>query len=192
MIEKIVVSILERIMNERTLSDDEYIVYNYGLTSGVEILIWYLMCIATALFLQMIPETIAFLLIFTTTRSLIGGIHLKRYGTCVILSYFTFLLVVFLVDRIEISSLQTTYYITIALIIVIRQSCNIECKHHMRIGDSSPKNFLKTVLCLDVWEIIVTFLFLTKSIIILKTILWTMVIVCISKYIEKAKNHFCN
>lgn len=62
--------------------------YEYIAQVALEMLSGILASIALALCLDMIAETVLFLLIYSVIRSYAGGLHLERFASCFCLSFF--------------------------------------------------------------------------------------------------------
>ena len=77
--------------------------YEYIAQVALEMLSGILASIALALCLDMIAETVLFLLIYSFIRSYAGGVHLERFASCFFLSFFVTAGTLIFVKAVEIS-----------------------------------------------------------------------------------------
>lgn len=84
--EQIASRIVLNMMQANLINENEYEEYIYGIQILLEKVISYFIIILIALILQCLFEIILFLLSFSFLRKYSGGIHCKRYITCLVVS----------------------------------------------------------------------------------------------------------
>ncbi len=80
---------------------DEYDLYEYGFQIALETGLSLIISGIIASMLHMIPEGILFFIVFIPLRSYAGGLHLKQYLHCLILSCLTFSAVMLIVKYVK-------------------------------------------------------------------------------------------
>ncbi len=84
------------LIEKQVIDEADREVYQYGLLRGVEMLGNIVICTLMALSLDMLLEGIFFYIFFIPLRSYAGGLHLKNYISCFVLSLFTFVAILLL------------------------------------------------------------------------------------------------
>lgn len=84
------------LIEKQVIDEADREVYQYGLLRGVEMLGNLGICMLIAWWLDMVLEGIFFFIFFIPLRSYAGGLHLKNYVSCFILSLFTFIAILML------------------------------------------------------------------------------------------------
>ena len=74
------------IFNKGIITQKSYDTYQYGFQCFLEVSLSTVCSIIIALFLHMLPECLFFFLLFVPIRSFSGGLHLKTYFSCFIVS----------------------------------------------------------------------------------------------------------
>ena len=125
--EKIAGQLTKLLIKENIISDSIAEIYHYGflrmLEIGAAVLTGFLIC----LFMGMIGEGIIFFAFFAPLRSYLGGIHLKKYWQCYILSCLSLLLVMLATRYID-SDIHTAGAIIILGVIGIAAEAKLEQK----------------------------------------------------------------
>lgn len=185
---------MERISNSLTLylvnSDiinrEDFEIYKYGFLSGFELLLYITINLFIAVYNQWIPELILFFGIFMPIRSYSGGIHLKHYSTCLVLSVLIFVGVVLF-------STNNPYAILHAFIGTIILIIAIIYQNSKRPLDSDYWYYMK---CLKIVSGIVMFivvvLLILENHIFMSLIANTMIIIFISVLLETHSNKLRN
>lgn len=78
------------VIDKGIVGQEDREVYEYGFTVAIEIGIFAFICIIITVCMGMYLEGILFFGVFVPLRSYAGGLHLKRYYSCLILSVLTF------------------------------------------------------------------------------------------------------
>ncbi|MFV0527142.1 MAG: accessory gene regulator B family protein [Lachnospiraceae bacterium] len=78
------------IMRRRHLSERESAWYRFGILVALELILFIAICLCIAAALHVFAEAAMFLAIFIPTRSYAGGMHMKAYPTCLIMSCILF------------------------------------------------------------------------------------------------------
>lgn len=84
------------LIEKQVIDEADREVYQYGLLRGVEMLGNMGICMLIAWWLDMVFEGLFFYIFFIPLRSYAGGLHLKNYISCFILSLFTFIAILML------------------------------------------------------------------------------------------------
>lgn len=92
----LVATLMRFICKDNDLSIDDYKIYQYGLQSCLEMAFCLLICFVIAIKMEMLKECVLLFGIFISTRSYIGGIHMKSYWHCLTISCVIFTLVLYL------------------------------------------------------------------------------------------------
>jgi len=74
------------IIKQNAISRDEYVIYNYGFRVALEAATCFFSCLIIAAYMNQVNNYVIFLLIFFPLRSFVGGIHMKHFASCYILS----------------------------------------------------------------------------------------------------------
>lgn len=114
----LVTALMGFICKDNDLSKDDYKIYQYGLQACLEIMFCLLVCIVIAIKMEMLKECVLFFSIFISTRSYIGGIHMKRYWHCFIMSCGVFTLVLYLTKYFAMESLKAILLFLISICII--------------------------------------------------------------------------
>lgn len=144
--EKIAEKLAKLLVRENVISDSMLEIYQYGLVRmleiGVAVLTGFVMCLT----LGMLKEGIIFFIFFVPLRSYLGGIHLKKYWHCYIVSCFTLLLVLIMSRIVPFDMLFSAGMIIIASI-----GIGLEAK----LGQKEQGN---KVYSLVVWSVLLVLL----------------------------------
>lgn len=81
------------IISKGKIKEQERDLYEYGLTLILEKSLCIVICVCISLLLRMFIEGIFFFGIFIPLRSYMGGLHMKNYGSCLVLSCLFFSIV---------------------------------------------------------------------------------------------------
>lgn len=91
--EKIAHRIADILVREKIISGSMFEIYQYGLLRMLEMGGVIITAILLCLCMNMVVEGIVFFIFFSSLRSYLGGIHLKKYWHCFLLSCLVFALV---------------------------------------------------------------------------------------------------
>lgn len=91
--EKIAHRIADILVREKIISGSMFEIYQYGLLRMLEMGGVIITAILLCLCMNMVVEGIVFFIFFSPLRSYLGGIHLKKYWHCFLLSCLVFALV---------------------------------------------------------------------------------------------------
>lgn len=80
----------EYIVRKGIIEDNERNIYEYGFLTMLELGTNILLSVIIAGMLHMMFEGLLFFLIFIPLRAYAGGLHMNRYGTCLVFSCLTF------------------------------------------------------------------------------------------------------
>lgn len=78
------------VIHKGMVDENDREIYEYGFMLSLEAGIFILFCFLMTVFLRMYVNGILFFVVFAPLRSYAGGLHLKRYQSCFILSCLTF------------------------------------------------------------------------------------------------------
>lgn len=102
---KIAKVLADYVLYKGVINKDEYNLYEYGFQIALEMGLSLVISGIIAGMLHMVPEGILFFIIFIPLRSYAGGLHLKYYFHCLILSCLTFSAVMLVVRYVRLSTL---------------------------------------------------------------------------------------
>lgn len=88
--DKLAKVLTDYVIKKGTVDEEDRRVYEYGFTVALEIGIFLLFCITFAILNHMFWEGCLFFFLFFPLRSYAGGLHLKQFWACLILSCLTF------------------------------------------------------------------------------------------------------
>lgn len=83
---KIADYLTDYIRKKGIIAEEDYPIYNYGFQSGLELCFCLCICSIIAYLMDAFYEGIILLAIFFYVRSYAGGVHLNKYGYCLICS----------------------------------------------------------------------------------------------------------
>lgn len=92
------------LLRHDVIDEAEQELYCFGFQSGLEMVACHLAILAVAAYLHRIPEYLLFSLVFVPIRSFAGGLHLPKFSQCFICSCAVVAVVVFLSEKLELSS----------------------------------------------------------------------------------------
>lgn len=144
--EKIAEKLAKLLVRENVISDSMLEIYQYGLVRMFEIGGAVLTGFVICLIMGMLKEGIIFFIFFVPLRSYLGGIHLKKYWQCYIVSCFTLLLVL-AITRAELLDMP----VSAGLIIAASIGIGLEAK----LGQKEQGN---KVYSLVVWSVLLVLL----------------------------------
>lgn len=121
----LVTALMGFICKNKDLSKEDYKIYQYGLQACLEMMFCFLVCFVIALKMKMLKECILFFGIFISTRSYIGGIHMKNYWHCFTISCGVFTFVLYLTKYFIMSDMNAFLLIlaSISIIYYLEYSC---------------------------------------------------------------------
>ena len=92
------------LLRHDVIDEAEQELYCFGFQSGLEMVACHLAILAVAAYLHRIPEYLLFSLVFVPIRSYAGGLHLPKFSQCFICSCSVVAVVIFLSEKLELSS----------------------------------------------------------------------------------------
>lgn len=90
------------IIEKGMVKEEDREVYEYGFTILMEMVSFVVFSVAVSLYLHMILEGILFFVIFIPLRSYAGGLHLKRFYACFVLSCLTLGVILLITQNVNI------------------------------------------------------------------------------------------
>lgn len=84
--ERIAERITNYIYHSGAIEKDDYELYKYGFQSGLEMSFCVAICFLIAAVINSLYEEVLFWVLFFGIRSYAGGIHMKKYSSCIICS----------------------------------------------------------------------------------------------------------
>jgi accessory gene regulator B len=106
------------IIKKGVIEKKDFSIYYYGFLCVSETFVNILYSVIIALVLDMKSECLLFFLFFVPLRSYNGGLHMKNYYSCLILSCFTLTIVLFTVKNYTISSNISLILFLISLLMI--------------------------------------------------------------------------
>lgn len=131
------------IIRKKMVDKTDREMYEYGFQLVMELGIFIFLCSLLALVTGMIKEGILFFVIFTPLRSYAGGLHLKKYVSCLVLSCLTFggiLLVVKYIELPAIISLILLFFLELVVYLLY------PVENVNRVVDEEENVYFKTKL----------------------------------------------
>lgn len=180
----------EYIIGKGMIGEADKKTYEYGFVVALEIGSFVSFSIFMALYLNLLMEGIIFFIIFVPLRSYAGGLHLKKFCSCFVLSCLIYVGALLLVKNNQISAIAS-FVILLALEVMVYGLYPVE--HVNRRVDKEEndyfKNKLMRFLCMDL-AIGIICLFCKWETILLEEVL-VFVIVTLTMVAGKYKNRYC-
>ena len=176
------------IENNKGCSSEERVIYEYGIQTGLEMVICAFVATVIAVILEMFLQGVVFLVIFILLRSNAGGVHLKKFLSCFFCSVFVQTGVLLLTKYIQLS-IQISWCILlfgIALLFLISP-----VDHINRILTKEEKKYCRKKLVLIVIGIVaISSIFsITENKNYVSLISDTVIVVAVSAVAGKIKFH---
>ncbi|HKM03460.1 MAG TPA: accessory gene regulator B family protein [Lachnospiraceae bacterium] len=176
--EKIAVFLTEYVEKKGMITKDEYSIYVYGFQVTLEIILCIFISSIIAGLFDMLIEEILFFVIFIPLRSYAGGLHLKNYWSCLLLSCLTFSVVLFMCKTSYIES-SISFVALIVLILSVWVMYPVE--NGNRSVDKEENDYfrkrLKKYLLIDVLIALICLVINNEQYLLLCTITFFMVAV---------------
>ncbi|WP_349944802.1 accessory gene regulator B family protein [Lacrimispora sp. BS-2] len=185
--QKLAVRLTNYVVCKGVVKEEERKVYEYGFQTGLEVSLSFLISILIAVLGHMLLEGLLFLAIFIPLRSYAGGMHLKHYSYCLILSNITYTGILLLVKLIAVPML---FSILLLFAFIVAVWVLYPVKHMNRPIDRSEeiyfKKQLKQYLLIDAALAIVFLIFKNDKylFLIMITFLLMVITMLIGKYKE--------
>lgn len=177
------------IIQKGMIEESDREMYEYAFELMAEVGLFAMVCIAIAVYLQMVVEGIFFFLIFIPLRSYAGGLHMETFRSCFCLSCLVFIGVLLSVRNIEISG---NFSITVLLLLEFIVYKLYPVENVNRVVDEEESIYFKKKLRLFLF---LDFLFAAVCFILgkeryLLLIMTTFLLVVITMVAGKCKNRF--
>lgn len=78
------------VIQKGMINNEQRELYEYGFTLALELGSFLMFCLVTAIHMHMLAEGLFFFAVFSPLRSYAGGLHLKKFRSCFLLSCLTF------------------------------------------------------------------------------------------------------
>lgn len=185
--DKLAKSLTKYIIHKGMIDKADQNIYEYGFTITIEAGIFILFSLFTTLYLHMFIEGILFFIIFTPLRTYAGGLHLKKYHSCFILSCLTFLGTLLTSKYIQIP-INFSLIIVLFLEIIVYILYPVENANRKvdKKEDLYFKSKLKKFLILDTFIVTICFVLEKNGYVLIITT--TFFIVVITMALGKYKN----
>ena len=183
----LVTALMGFICKNKDLSKEDYKIYQYGLQACLEMMFCFLVCFVIALKMKMLKECILFFDIFISTRSYIGGIHMKNYWHCFTISCGVFTFVLYLTKYFIMSDMNAFLLIlaSISIIYYLEYSCQFN-DYVSKEERNFYRNKMNIILCGWVIVFIVLIIFRLHSLLTLSA--YAFLSIMFSKKAELIKN----
>lgn len=174
--------LIDKDMAEESTRD----IYEYGLQTAAETVLSFVISILIALSMNMLIDGLFFFLIFIPLRTYAGGLHLKRYWSCLLLSCITFFGTLFFIKYWYVPILISLIFscILLGIIWLLYPVENIN-----RPVDADEKTFfqkkINIVLLVIFLVAILLFILKQKKILLLLTV--TLVLIAVTMMLGKIK-----
>ncbi len=74
------------IVNSKKSSEEDFIIYMYGMQIGIEIILCMIVSFGISIYLHCFFEFMLFISIFVLLRTYVGGLHFEKFGICFLCS----------------------------------------------------------------------------------------------------------
>lgn len=180
--EKIATKLTDLLIENNVINNSMYEIYQYGFLRMLEIGGAFLTGVVICFGMGMLKEGVIFLIFFAPLRSYLGGIHLKNYWQCYILSCLVLTLVLLITKYVTFNP-----YITCGLIMLGTIGMGIEAYKEYR---RQRNKVYSIIICAVLSVILLVSFFCFKggydSILVLLSCI--VILVFISKLIEQLRN----
>lgn len=102
MLKKLSVKCTRMLIDYKLIEADQEELFNFAFLTGSETLLFILVCLVYAFVRDKVNLAVTFILTFGFLRSFSGGIHLKEYRRCLVLSLVTFICIIELPDCVSV------------------------------------------------------------------------------------------
>lgn len=175
------------LIEKQVIDEADREVYQYGLLRGVEMLGNLGICMLIAWWLDMVLEGIFFFIFFIPLRSFAGGLHLKNYIFCFMLSLFTFIAILMLAKWcvLPMYMLIVAFGGLVGVLMILYPVENV----HRRVTENENQYFrkkLKLFIVVDAIIIIVSLAIKKHSIVMMADLV--LVLVVFTMLIAKVAN----
>ena len=169
------------------ISEDDLEIYEYRIQCELEIMLFILFSSYIAYLFEMPLEYSIFLLMFMPIRSYTGGLHLKKYSTCLVCSLLTLVFVMTFAKYVSFP-IQLTVFISAILLLVLwnippvnhkNREINVQEEYHLRVN-------LRKILCVVAITIIFFTVFKLCRVLVVQAV--TLLIIVISLILGKMHN----
>lgn len=169
------------------ISEDDLEIYEYGIQCELEIMLFIFLSSYIAYLFKMPLEYLVFLLMFMPIRSYAGGLHLKKYSTCLVCSLLTLVFVMTVAKYVPFST-QLTVFVSVILLLILwnitpvnhkNREINAQEEYHLRAK-------LRKILCIVAITIIFFSVFKLCRVLVVQAV--TLLIIVISMILGKIHN----
>lgn len=169
------------------IGEEDREAYEYGFEITLEVGLFSMFCLFVSLYTHMFVEGIIFFIIFVPLRSYAGGLHLKRYCSCFLLSCLTFIGVLLGAQNIQIS-MKSLFVILPLMAIIIMHLYPVE--NINRKADEEEIEYFKKKLKLFLGvDILMAYICIVlQNAKCLSVIVITFFIIAVTMLIGKIKN----
>ncbi|MBM6804527.1 accessory gene regulator B family protein [Mediterraneibacter glycyrrhizinilyticus] len=176
------------IERNKECSVDERAIYEYGIQTGLEMIVCAFVATGIAALLNMIPQGITFLGIFILLRSYVGGVHLQNFSSCFLCSVFVQTGVLLFAKYVQLPE-ETAWCMMLLGFVLLLSISPVD--HINRILTKGEKKYCRRKLILIVLGILVfsSILSIVGNENFLSLISDTVVVVAVSAVIGKIKFH---
>ncbi len=188
--QRVDIFLTEYLIKKQVIDEADKEMYQYGLLRGGEMLGNIVTCMLIALWFDLVLEGIFFFVFFIPLRSYAGGLHLKNYISCFILSLVTFIVILMLTKWCVLPTylLITAFGFLVGILIFLYPIENV----HRRVTEKENLYFKKKLILFIILDtiIVITSLIMKKySIIMLADLVLFLVVftMIIGKSISKQK-----
>lgn len=181
---KIANRLTEYLCKHGTIESSEFELYEYGILSGIELLL----CVGGCFFISLIMDTtvnvMIFWIVFFSIRSYVGGIHLEKYSYCAFFSCLVCSIICFINNAWPMQYKYSFIVVTVSICIVLWLSY-IRWKSEKENSDEN-RYFLKKLLQ-NIGIILFGMCFLWKLSYLkyVSQCAYTMLLIVISALVEK-------
>lgn len=174
------------IVKKNAISEKDYEAYEYGMLTGLEILLFVAISSVIAFYLRSFLEFTISLGVFCLLRSYVGGIHFKSYAVCLICSCFVISLVLILAKYLMVSKpilflgTGVTLFLIEKLDPIVTQP-NINDQDEQCYFKKQRRRIVLGIMGINIFFVVVQLQFAT-------VIFYTMLVIGISMVLGIAKN----
>lgn len=179
------------LIRKSAVSETDADIYRYGIQNGMEFLLFLFISSLIAIKSGMVLEGITFMVVFFLLRSYTGGLHMKRYISCLVCSCVVFGGILFLVKRFAISSEIAVFFIVCSAFLIYFTS---PVENENRKVDSQDVEFFSRKIKQTLAFVVLAafFLYIIGGVHLLSVIMYTQMAIWLSMVAGKIKNGISN
>ena len=171
-------------IKQGSITENDYEVYKYGFQIALEMIVYMVVSVLIAIYMNMLTEGLTFFGVFILLRSYAGGLHLKHYYSCFLCSCFVLIGTMLLVKNFVLP-VSVAWIIIGSMIFGIKKFTPIE-NINRRLENEEKDYFARKInvilLCIALCSVGLGVIGMSKYV---TTIAFTMAVVVLSMILGK-------